>query len=259
VKSTRKLSRRSLLLAGASLTVVGCAKQNGMLTSRPRPLWPTVIPAPQPPHTVSLPPVREPVYQHYSSDVASSHTYAPAPAPPPQQVPSNGVQFVPRHAWTRVSPIRARLNNMGGVNRITVHHEGWKAVWFDNWADTAERLRLIQKFHMGDSRGWGDIGYHYIIDRDGRIIEGRPLHFQGAHVKANNENNIGVMVLGNFDKQTPSLKQLSSVQIAVSQLMKRHRVPLGRVYTHQEINPTSCPGSNLQPTMVALRRNGHLG
>jgi hypothetical protein len=46
----------------------------------------------------------------------------------------------------------------------------------------------IRKWHVED-RGWDDVGYHYIIRRDGKVEVGRPEGFQGAHAQAVIQNN----------------------------------------------------------------------
>ena len=117
---------------------------------------------------------------------------------------------------------------------------------------TADRIEKIRKFHTGKN-GWGDIGYHYIVDRAGRVWEGRPIQYQGAHVKNNNEHNLGILVLGNFDKQRPTDAQMKSLYNTAAALSKHYRIKKASVRSHKEINTTACPGKNLQNKMNALR------
>ena len=162
------------------------------------------------------------------------------------------VSAIARSSWTRKAPVKSKVNPMRGVSKITVHHEGWKAVWFSDRNTTAQRIDHIRRYHV-DDRGWGDIGYHYILDRAGRIWEGRPIQYQGAHVSNNNEHNIGVLVLGNFEKQSPSSAQLKTLYRTTQGLASQYRVKRAMVLSHQEINPTTCPGKNLQRQMDDLR------
>ena len=122
---------------------------------------------------------------------------------------------------------------------------------------TADRIERVRRAHL--DRGWGDIGYHYIIDRGGRIWEARSVVYQGAHVKDHNEHNIGVMVLGNFDLQQPSDAQLTTLQTLIKALREKYSVPITKLHTHQELMPTACPGKNLQPRVASLRSNGAFG
>ena len=143
---------------------------------------------------------------------------------------------------------------MNGVRRITIHHDAIPAHSLRTQSDAIARLNSVRQSHLKE--GWADIGYHYVIDPQGRVWEGRPLTFQGAHVKDNNEHNIGVMCMGNFDQQRPTSNQIASLDGFVAVLMRRHRIPANRVYTHQEIMATRCPGRNLQNYMLATRGRG---
>lgn len=249
-----KLSRREMLLVGLGLVAHGCASATGPASRSvgdgyarrvglPQTTWPDAISQPVPVATY----VRAP----------APRLQPVAPPPHPAAPPPPTLDVIDRSRWASHGPNPAKLNPMGGINRITVHHEGWKPVWFDDFATTAERLDHIRSTHVG-TRHWADIGYHYIIDRAGRIWEGRDLRYQGAHVAECNEHNIGVMLLGNFDKQSPSDAQMGTLRNALRVLMKRHGVGVNRVYTHQELKPTACPGRALQPRVVSLRNNGYL-
>jgi hypothetical protein len=165
---------------------------------------------------------------------------------------------MPRSAWTRAGVANPRdINPLNGVRRITVHHDGMPPVDLRGQGDVAQRLEQIRRAHITRrDQPFADIGYHYIIDPQGRVWEGRSIRYQGAHVKDNNENNLGIMVLGHFNHQRPTPQALAALDRFVAVQMARHNVPLGRVMTHQEIKPTECPGSNLQRYMVQTRGRG---
>ena len=234
------LTRRHILVAGVGLIAGGCQSPTS-LSRRPEPTWPDFHGRPMPGGTPARP--------------------APPPAvrPPiapvqPQPSAVAQVRVIPRARWAGGGPRLDRINPMGYVNRITVHHEGWTPVWFDDAASSAKRIESIRNSHQ--QRGWADIGYHYVIDRGGRVWEGRNVAYQGAHVRDNNENNVGVMLLGNFDKQAPSQPQVGALQQMLVTLERHYRVHSSRLYTHQELNRTECPGDSLQAHMVAIRRAG---
>lgn len=52
----------------------------------------------------------------------------------------------------------------------------------------------IRKWHK--AQGWADVGYHYVIRRDGTVEHGRNVSFQGAHVEGHNHESIGVCLVG---------------------------------------------------------------
>ncbi len=239
-----KFTRRELLIAGLGMLVTkvtGCTQSTTTLSRRPGTPWPGSISRPTPTR-------------------AGTHTVsAPRPVQPTRPVATTAGPpgLVPRSWWTRSGPIRSKVNPMKGINRITIHHEGHTPVWFTDARSTKARLEQVRNIHTRDRR-WGDIGYHYVIDRAGRVIEGRPLAYQGAHVSQQNPHNVGVMLLGNFEKQSPSQAQLTALQSTLRHLMAKYRVPVRRVYTHRELGPTVCPGRNLQPRIASLRTSGAL-
>lgn len=179
------------------------------------------------------------------------------PTDDPEVSPISGI--ISRREWTNVQPNMSLINPMNGVNRITVHHDGMPPVTLRAKSEVARRLEQIREAHVGrhddGGRNWADIGYHYIIDPQGRVWEGRPIRFQGAHVHNNNEHNLGIMVLGNFDEQKPTPEALATLDAFLADRMRGCRVSLDRVLTHQEINPTACPGKNLQAYMRTTRSN----
>ena len=70
--------------------------------------------------------------------------------------------------------------------RITIHCSGTKS-------GTTEAIR---RYHVNHN-GWRDIGYHFVLERSGRIVHvGRPLTLNGAHVKSHNTGNIGICWIG---------------------------------------------------------------
>ena len=231
------ISRRQAILAGLGVVLGGCSASSKPMAgvARPRPAWIEPPSASTPPRivAVSRPPVAAPMTPTRAASVA-------------------GLGIIPRSHWTRFGPQATQLNPMNGVLRITVHHEGSTPVTFSDPDATAARLESIRAAHTRD-RNWADIGYHYIVDRAGRVWQGRDIRFQGAHVKNNNEHNLGILVLGNFDQQAPTDDQVRGLVTTLRTMMTTHRVPLPRVFTHQEINPTACPGRVLQARMANLR------
>lgn len=238
--SRRELLQGGLLLGTAAL-LAGCAGSGSSNSSLPNPVWP---------------------------DVERAGYTPPAPvaaAPTPVKVvgPAVSTSVIPRSAWTSKAAVTSLAKPMNGVTRITVHHSAMVNSSVRSREDAARTLRGIQNDHMGRSdqntgKRWADIGYHYIIDPQGRIWEGRPTNLQGAHVKDTNEHNLGIMVMGHFDRQTPTSYQVAAIDAFVIDQMHRYRVPVARVYTHQELNRSECPGRNLQAYMLQARRGGQI-
>ena len=103
-----------------------------------------------------------------------------------------------------------------------------------------------------NNRGYGDIGYHFLIDPSGRVWEGRELRWQGAHASGdNNIGNIGICLLGNFVRerngQGPTSDQIRSMEQLVVSLMQRYRMRPSALYCHSDFKSTACPGPRMAP------------
>ena len=62
-------------------------------------------------------------------------------------------------------------------------------------------------------------------------------------------------MLGNYELQSVNRAQLASLQSTLKELMKKYRVPVAKVKTHQEWAATACPGESLQRAMNQIRRS----
>jgi hypothetical protein len=133
----------------------------------------------------------------------------------------------------------------------------------------AEAVRDVWRLHAVD-RGWGDVGYHYLIVPDGTIFEGRAggPAVVGAHFIGGNEATIGIALLGNFMLELvpgPAVGALSELAAAlggtfgIDPARPPHPVSpactLPSVCGHRDGNPsTACPGDHLYATLDEVRR-----
>lgn len=171
------------------------------------------------------------------------------------------VIMVPRKDWTTAPPRFSQIVLMNGIGRITVHHSAGLTET-DAWNPTAAQLEGIREFHSGTrpaDRGWADIAYHFAVDRAGRVWQARPLVYQGAHARQHNEHNLGIVLLGDFEVQSPSAAQLVSLGLFIGFVRRLYGVPLGQVFTHGELVETECPGKALQEFMNRQRTEAAAG
>ncbi|MSQ90569.1 MAG: N-acetylmuramoyl-L-alanine amidase [Phycisphaerales bacterium] len=218
------LPRRSILMLGVGL-LAGCATSGSQTARMPSPLWP---------------------------DPALFTQKPRVPLPLPAAPTLAGV--IPRSAWTKGTPAVDNIDPMLPIHWITIHHDGMTPFLATDYASCAARIELIRNGHRG--KGWADIGYHFIVDRSGRVWEGRDLRYQGAHVKDQNEGNLGILCVGNFDHQMPSWAQLAALDRHLRVCMAKFKVKAANVRSHQEwaSAKTACPGRNLQAKMGGIRR-----
>jgi len=133
---------------------------------------------------------------------------------------------------------------MRELSEIIVHATATPPNWRPDQT-TEQRVAEVRRWHVED-RGWSDIGYHYLIDRDGTVVEGRPLGRTGAHVKGRNTGTIGIALFGGHggsasDHFNDNFTQEQNV--ALRALIKKLRLRWGnlRLSGHNEYAAKACP------------------
>ena len=128
-------------------------------------------------------------------------------------------------------------------NKITLHH----SLTYDgpvvNWD-------AIRRWHKGITKGskykMNDIGYHHgieLINKRYEILTGRLMTVKGAHVRGHNDENLGIVLVGNFDLAPPPKEQWDLAVDFVSSLCQILFITQDHVYGHNEFDPhKSCPG-----------------
>lgn len=109
-------------------------------------------------------------------------------------------------------------------------------------------MALIRKWHV-DENGWSDVGYHYLIRRDGTLETGRSLEKPGAHASGYNKESIGVAFEGGTDKFGKSESNFSRAQYECAFALKddldaRYNNPEHK--GHNEISSKECPSLNIR-------------
>ena len=170
--------------------------------------------------------------------------------------------IVPRASWGARAVLPRETEPLGKPTLITLHHTADRRPPGPAYADTMGQMRAYQNAHQ--ARKWADIGYHFVIDKAGRVVEGRPLHLKGAHAgsTAANERNVGIALIGNFQTGQPTVKQLSALEGLVKWVCAEYDIPTKRIYTHHEIKDwpgvqgaTNCPGRNFDAHYGRLKKS----
>lgn len=104
-------------------------------------------------------------------------------------------------------------------------------------------VEAIHNYHA--SKGWGGIGYHFYVRKDGSVYKGRPTTAVGCHCKAQGKNrvSIGVCFEGDFEKETMSEAQKQAGKELCQYLKDTHK--LTKFAKHKDYANTSCCGKNL--------------
>jgi N-acetylmuramoyl-L-alanine amidase len=164
-----------------------------------------------------------------------------------------GLKVVHRHQWG-AKPSKSNSSPMNGIKRITLHHTSEYPGM--NQLTDRQTIQAIARYHR-DSLNWADIGYHYLIGRDGKIYEGRPVSLQGAHTGGHNTHNLGISVIGHFVKNLPSDRQLNTLKILLSSKLKEHDLSISKLYGHRDLKPTECPGERLYLWLQQFKAQYH--
>lgn len=112
----------------------------------------------------------------------------------------------------------------------------------------------IRRWHTNPvsrgGRGWSDIGYHYVVYRDGSVHAGRPESKTGAHCAGHNRHSIGVCYIGGLahDSKTPKDTRTPAQRSALRQLVEelRRKYPGATVHGHREFARKACPCFEMQ-------------
>ncbi|MEK7068147.1 MAG: peptidoglycan recognition family protein, partial [Patescibacteria group bacterium] len=156
-------------------------------------------------------------------------------------------QILPRSTWDNTPTLNALMtwvpdknsspSDWQPIERIIVHDTGCDIAnpTCNNNQNPIATIQAIYRYHAV-TRGWGDIGYNYIIDQQGRIYEGRwggngsrAAHVYVDRTKDNfNFGTIGIAVLGNYASREPSEAVYQSLVRLVGWLAQTNNLdPLG--------------------------------
>lgn len=112
----------------------------------------------------------------------------------------------------------------------------------------------IKQWHL--QRGFSDIGYHYVIYRDGSIHIGRDESVIGAHCTGHNTNSIGVCYIGGVatDGKTPKDTRTAEQKKSLVKLLKELKVkyPQASIHGHRDFANKACPSFDVTKEYSSL-------
>ena len=108
----------------------------------------------------------------------------------------------------------------------------------------------IKKWHV-DERGWSDIGYHFVITRDGTKELGRGLDLSGAHARAVHGTSVGICLVGGLSEDNKpennfTLEQFLTLKDLIKELKMKYP-DAKKIIGHYQVEPAKphCPGFNV--------------
>ncbi len=161
---------------------------------------------------------------------------------------------------------------------VTVHHTAGSNDY--SCEDSAALVRGIYQYHAVEL-GWGDIGYHVLVDRCGTMFEGRTGgfagHVVGGHAAGFNRETFGVSMMGSHDLVEPgtavreSVSSITAWKLGESGVDPRAKttlvstgggtsrypegtqVELPTIFAHRDVGNTVCPGQYGYAAMDRIR------
>ncbi|MFF0724603.1 peptidoglycan recognition protein [Streptomyces sp. NPDC004134] len=185
-------------------------------------------------------------------------------------------KIVTRKGWGADEGKRAKgYRYTNTVNIAFVHHSatgnGYRCT------EAPGLIRGIYRYHT-QSLNWADLGYNFLVDKCGRVYEGRAggvtRAVLGAHTYGFNHNSMGIAVLGTYDSAAPSEAAVNAVSRVTAWKLglfgknpesKQTKVSGGGKYTsgtrvrlnvisgHRDGFATDCPGVRLYDRLGAAR------
>ncbi len=142
-------------------------------------------------------------------------------------------------------------------HRYTTRKDGreWRYVVIHHSATNEGNAKRFDRYHR-EVKGFPEgLGYHFVIGNgkgsgDGEVEVGRRWLEQlpGYHCDNSymNEYSIGICLVGNFNEDTPTERQLVSLAKLIVKFMENYGIHPWNVYGHQDanLNYTECPGKN---------------
>lgn len=109
-------------------------------------------------------------------------------------------------------------------------------------------VNQIRQWHTSAPNNWEDVGYHYVIRRNGSIERGRDDETVGSHAKGHNFNSLGICLVGGVDANDMAKaecnftrQQWASLDRLVSELKAKH--PRAEIMGHRDLPNVhkACP------------------
>lgn len=131
---------------------------------------------------------------------------------------------------------------------LIVHHTGGTdaSPLADSSNFTFEQCNQLhkEKFNMKSSLGFY-VGYHYYIEKDGKLKQARADTDEGAHTIGKNTSSLGICLAGNFDATFPTAEQLITLKDILNKKSKQYNIKPENIVPHRAFATKTCYGKKL--------------
>lgn len=138
-----------------------------------------------------------------------------------------------------------RLRIPHEITHVTLHHTGSPEPLRPE-DDPVQKLRGLQSWGARE-RNWWDVPYHFLIDLEGTVYEGRDWRYMGeTNTTYDPAGHFLISVIGNYAEQEPTAAQLDAIADLMAWAITRFDLPLERIGGHYDYADTTCPGEHLR-------------
>lgn len=108
----------------------------------------------------------------------------------------------------------------------------------------------IRRWHK--QRGYSDVGYHYIVYRNGQLVQGRDINVIGAHAAGHNAHSVGICYIGGMSadnsrpEDTRTLRQKARLLSLLVDLRKLY--PNARIVGHRDLSEDKNGNGIIEPS-----------
>lgn len=170
-------------------------------------------------------------------------------------------KIITRASWGADESLMTWPPEYATPKKFVVHHTAGSL----GGNNPASVVRGIYHYHAV-TRGWGDIGYNYIVDENGNIFEGRKggNGVIGAHAQSYNDGSIGISVMGNYNQDNVTTKTKDALTLLIAAKGNQNSIipdatstfkgkTFPNVGGHRDVGSTACPGDHLYAALPAIR------
>ncbi len=142
------------------------------------------------------------------------------------------------------------FRNMNNPKYLIIHHTGGT----DLSAKTSTQHQAFSEINEYHFNKWAFrsslgfyIGYHYFIDKYGKITQGRADIDEGAHCIGYNTASLGICLAGNFDRgvDLPTQAQIESLQKLLKEKQAQYNILIQNIVPHRKLAQKTCYGNSL--------------
>lgn len=176
---------------------------------------------------------------------------------------------ITRSQWGANEALMTWAPQYSTPKKFIVHHTAGT----QGGSDPASVMRGIYQYHAV-TRGWGDVGYNYVVDEKGNIFEGRfggngvigahAVRTSGGTSVSYNVGSIGISVMGNYEEQAFTKASEDAISKLIGDRAILNKIDptassyfvdrtMPNVVGHRDVDYTACPGASLYNDVATIR------